>query len=145
MKSWAKGGLIGFVATFIGLWIILLIIGNDDAGWKCMSLGGPSYCTFTTFLSSYVHWAFVLFFSWVGFFGGVIDARLINKIVFHARDERIIPLKITSTILITAIIVFAIIGLLAFDNWVQIMFYSAIFAAFIILLSWAVGKWKYRV
>jgi hypothetical protein len=143
MKFWAKGGLIGFITAFIGLWIILFILGHDSNGWKCVDLGGSSYCSFLAFISSFVRWGFVLFFSWVGFFGGVIDAKIIKKIIKKRGDERKIPLKITSTIMVTLVAVFAVIGLLAFNEWVTIMLYTIIFVLFVIFISWIIGKWKY--
>ena len=144
MKSWVKGGLIGFIVAFVGLWIILFASGNDPEGWKCTTLGGAEFCTFTQFLFSPIHIVFVLVFSWIGFFGGVIDTRIIKKIVKGKGSPKVIPLKITSTVMLTLIIVFAIIGLLVFDNWVGILVDAIIFTIFILIVSWAVGKWKYR-
>jgi hypothetical protein len=144
MKLWAKAGLIGFIAAFIGLWIILFILGHDASGWKCIGLDSSSYCSFSTFAFSFINWGFVLFFSWVGFFGGVIDARIIKKIIKKRGDERKIPLKITSTILLTLVSIFAAIGILVFDQWVIIMIYTIIFVLFIIFLSWLISKWKYK-
>jgi len=143
MKDWAKGGLIGFIVAFVGLWIILLIIGSDPNGWKCVYLSGADYCSFFEFASSMLHWGFILFFSWVGFFGGVIDVRIINKILSKKINSHLIPLKITSTITSTLVVVFAIIGMLVFPNWVEILIYAIIFFFFVVLLSWLVGKWKY--
>lgn len=144
MKYWAKGGLIGFIVSFIALWILLIVLGVDPNGWKCVTLKGPIVCTAFSFFISYVHWAFVLFFSWVGFFGGVVDARIINKIMKKSGYDRKIPLKVTSTILLTLVIVFAIIALLIFDQWVEIMVYTVIFVIFIMIISWIIGKIKYR-
>ncbi len=144
MKYWAKGGLIGFIITFVGLWIILFVAGSDPNGWKCITLDGPIACDFFTFISSILHWAFVLFFSWVGFFGGLIDSRIIKKIIKKNRNDKKLPLKITSTILLTLVIVFAIIGFLIFDEWVEIMVYTVIFVIFIMFISWIIGKIRYR-
>lgn len=144
MKHWAKGGLIGFIVAFIGLWIILFSLGADPNGWKCVTLQGPTTCDFFGFLTSYIHWVFVLFFSWVGFFGGVIDARIISKILKKGAGDKRIYLKITSTILLTLVIVFCVIALLIFDQWVEIMIYTVVFVVFIIFLSWLVGKIKYH-
>ncbi len=143
MKAWAKGGLIGFVVAFIGLWAILFIIGYDAQGWKCITLTSADYCTFTNFISSFVHWGFVLFFSWVGFFAGVIDSRIIKKILRNKKNIKTMPLKITSVIMLSFIIVFSIICLLVFDDWITIIVYSIIFVLFVILISWAIGKIKY--
>ena len=147
MRSWAKGGLIGFIVAFIGIWIILFITGTDQGGLKCVTLEGHNYCGFLTFIFSPLHIAFVIFFSWIGFLGGVIDSRIITKIIHRASisgsHATRMPLKITSTILITAILVFALIGLLAFENWGNTMVYAVIFTIAILLISWIVGKIKY--
>lgn len=144
MKPWAKGGLVGFLVAFVGLWIILLSIGSDANGWKCMTLDGPIYCSFTSFSFSFIHWAFVLFFSWVGFFGGVIDTRLITKILNNPEHAERRPLKITSTLLLTAVIVFVLISFFIFDDWVTIIIYASVFTVLILLVSWIIGKVKYR-
>ena len=143
MKTWAKAGLIGFVIAFIGLWIILFTVGHDSNGWKCQTLSGTDYCSFFKFLVTPMHWVFVLFFSWVGFFGGVIDSKIINKVIYSHGKEKLIPLRITSIILMTAIAVFALIGLLAFDNWSQIILYSVIFGVFVYALNKLIEWWKY--
>jgi len=144
MKLWAKAGLIGFITVFIGLWIILLFIGHDANGWKCLGLSGADYCKFTGFISSFAHWAFVLFFSWVGFFGGIIDSKIITKILKKNINEKTVSLKVTFVIMVSLIVVFAIIGFLAFDQWAEIMVYAIIFFFFTLFVSWAIGKIKYR-
>lgn len=144
MKPWAKGGLIGFIIAFVGLWIILFFIGHDANGWKCLGLSEKNYCEFSGFISSFAHWSFVLFFSWAGFLGGVIDVKIINKIMRKSGNEKTLSLKITSVIMSSIIVVFAIIGLLAFDQWGQIMLYAIIFFLFTIFISWLIGKIKYR-
>ncbi len=144
MKNWAKVGAIGFAAVFVGLLILLFIIGRDSEGWVCSTLDGPVYCSFIQFVSSPLHWAFILFFSWVGFAGGVIDLKVINKIIRNSKNgDKKIYLKITSTIMLTLVIVFGLIGILAFDNWVGIMVYAIIFTIFIMIVSWVVEKTKY--
>jgi hypothetical protein len=144
MKVWAKAGLIGFITVFVGLWIILFLIGHDTNGWKCLGLSGADYCEFIGFISSFAHWAFVLFFSWVGFFGGIIDAKIINKILKKNINEKTVPLKVTFVIMVSLIVVFAIIGFLAFDQWAEIMVYAIVFFFFTLFISWAIGKIKYR-
>ncbi len=143
MKAWAKGGLTGFIAVFLGLWILLFIIGHDQIGWKCISFGETNYCEFVNFISSPVHLVFVLFFSWVGFFAGIIDTRIINKITQGRENESKFPLKVASVITLTLVIVFGIVGLLILENWVTIMIYTIIFLLFVLFVSWIVGKWKY--
>jgi len=144
MKLWAKAGLAGFIIAFIALWVILLISGHDSGGWKCVNLEGPEYCTFTKFISSMLHWGFVLLFSWVGFLGGVIDIKIIKKIISKRGDERKIPLKITSIVMLTLIFVFAAISLLIFEEWPQIILYSIIFFLFTLFVSWIIGRIKYK-
>ena len=143
MKPWVKGGLIGFIAVFVGLILLLLITGHDPDGWKCTKISGAAYCTFFEFISSPIHWAFILFFSWVGFFGGAIDARLIRKIIEKNQNSKRIYLKITLAIMLTLVIVFGIVGLLAFDKWVEIMIYAVSFVIFVLFISWLIGRWKY--
>jgi len=144
MKSWAKAGAIGFIVVFIGLWIILLLTGSDEIGWKCSGFSNVVYCTFSQFIFSPLHIGFVLFFSWVGFFGGIINLRIIRKIINQERmASREKPLKITSSIVLSLIIVFAVIGLLAFENWVKIMIYAIIFGIFAVFISWLIGKKKF--
>ena len=145
MKAWAKGALIGFFVVFVGLWILLFIAGHDQNGWKCTYITGkPSYCDFVNFIFAPTNIAFVLFFSWVGFFGGIIDVKIINKIIKQQSDYSKIPLKVTSTITLTLVIVFAIVGLLAFDKWAEVMVYAVVFTIFVMLISWLVGKWRYH-
>ena len=143
MKLWAKGGLIGFIVVFIGLWILLLATGHDSGGWKCTTINGGEYCSFLHFVFSPIHIAFVLFFSWVGFLGGVIDANLINKMVRERGNDRKNPLRATQAILITFVIAFAVVGVLAFENWVAIMVYAIIFVLFILAVTWYIEKKKF--
>jgi len=144
MKPTIKWGVIGFVILFIGLWIFLLITGHDAEGWKCVSISEPFYCTFLEFMSAPVHWAFVLFFSWVGFLAGAIDVIMINKAFSKSRGkEKKLPLKIASILVLTLVIVIGVIGILAFDDWVSTMIYIIIFAIFVMLVSWFIGKRKY--
>jgi len=143
MKLWAKAGLIGFIVAFVGLWAILFLNGHDENGWKCVTFNGLAYCNFLSFISSFAHWLFVLFFSWVGFLGGVIDSKIIQKIIKKGGNPKKLPLKITLTIMLSAVILFAIIGLLILDNWGEIMLYSVIFVIFIMFLSWIVGRYKF--
>jgi hypothetical protein len=143
MKPTIKGGLIGFIILFIGLWIFLLVTGHDQNGWKCVSVERPYYCEFLEFASSPVHWAFVLFFSWVGFAGGLIDVIMIKKTIEKSRGkERRLPLKITSIVVLTLVIVIGIIGILAFENWVETMIYVIVFAVFTMFVSWFIGRKK---
>lgn len=144
MNGWAKGGFIGFVVAFVGLILLLFVVGYEDGSWNCSTLKGPATCGFFQFIISPLHWAFILFFSWIGFAGGVVDYRLIKKIIRKGGDARKIPLKITSVITLTLVIVFSIVGLIAFENWVTIMVYAVLFFIFVLFVSWAVGKWKYR-
>lgn len=144
MKAEIKGALIGFIVVFVGLWIVLLSTGSDAGQWGCASLDGTKPCDFLNFIVSPLHWAFVLFFSWVGFAGGYIDTKRIKKILEKRGESRNTPLKITSTIVISLVIIFAIVGLLAFENWVVILLYSIAFYFFVVLITWAVGKWKYH-
>ena len=143
MKPAIKWGVIGFVILFIGLWIFLLITGHDSEGWKCVSIGEPAYCSFLEFMSAPVHWAFVLFFSWVGFFAGAIDVIMINKTIKKSKEQKKLPLKIASILVLTLVIVIGVIGILAFDNWAGIMIYVVIFAIFVMIVSWFIGKKKY--
>lgn len=143
MKDWAKAGLIGFILGFVGLWIIMFFTGHDSGGWKCATISGPQYCEFLKFIFAPLHWGFVFLFSWIGFFGGVIDNRLINKILEKRGDERKIPLKVASIITSTIIVVFGLIGILAFEDWVKTMIYAIIFYLFANLVSWAIGKYRY--
>jgi hypothetical protein len=144
MKLWAKGGLIGFVAVFVGLFLVLLLTGHDESGWRCLGLYGPTYCSFASFVFSPFHIAFLLFYSWVGFFAGIIDVRMINKKIREKANDPKLYLRITSIITMSLVIVFAVVGLLAFENWVEIMIYSIVFAFFVIFLSWVVEKIKYH-
>jgi len=143
MKVWAKGGLIGFVVVFIGLLIILLLTGHDDNGWKCTGVEGSEYCPFAKFIFAPIHISFILFFSWVGFIGGVVNIRIINKMIKEKGNDRRIHLKITQAIVLTLVIVFAVIGMLAFENWVNVMLYAVIFIIFVIFLGWIIEKKKY--
>lgn len=144
MKAWAKAGLIGFIVVFVGLWALLFITGHDANGWKCSGLTATTYCDFITFLFSPIHLAFVLFFSWIGFIGGCINMKIINKIIRERGNESKIPLKITSTITLSLVIIFAIVGILVLENWVNVMIYAILFIVFALLISWIVGKWKYK-
>ncbi len=144
MKSWVKGGLAGFLATFVGLWIMLFIIGYGSGGWSCVTLNEKVPCNPLEFFFSPYHMGFVLFFSWVGFFAGVIDSKKIRRIIEQEQNKRLVPLKITSTVVLTAVIVFAIVGILALENWVDIMIDAIVFGFFVILVSWAIGRIKYK-
>jgi len=144
MKPWVKGGLIGFIVVLIGLWIVLFLVGQDDNGWKCTVVGGSKYCSVTEFFFAPLHWAFVLFFSWVGFFAGYVDVKIAKKIIKKRGNDKTIPLKIAFTVTLSLIIVFAIIGILAFENWVEVMIYAIIFTIFVIFISWLIGKYKYK-
>ncbi|MBI2044426.1 hypothetical protein HYT23_00045 [Candidatus Pacearchaeota archaeon] len=143
MKPWIKGGLIGFLVAFLGLWIILFAIGYEAGSWKCVTIQGKAPCALVKFIFSTYHIGFVLFFSWVGFFAGVINSRKIRRIIEKEQNKRLVPLKITSTIVMTAVVVFAVIGILAFNNWVEVMIYAIIFGFFVVLVSWYIGKKKY--
>ena len=144
MKPWLKGGLIGLALFFVGLWVFMLATGSDANGWKCLTLEGPKYCKFSDFISSGVHWAFVIFFSLFGFVGGAIDIVLFRKIISNqSMNKSKKYLKITSTIVLTVIITIGLIGILAFENWVKTMIYVIIFAVFTVLVSWFIGKKKY--
>lgn len=144
MQNWVKGGLIGFIAVFVGLLILLFIVGHNEGGWICSTLQGTNFCSFFKFITSPLHWAFILFFSWVGFFAGIIDSKIIKKIVRSKDADKRVYLKITSTIMLTLVFVFGFIGVLAFENWVEIMVYAIIFTIFVMILSWVVEKIKYR-
>jgi len=146
MKQWLKGGLIGLGLFFIGLWIFMLFTGHSDQGWKCSTLEGLSYCNFSQFISSLIHWGFVIFFSLVGFMGGAIDIVLFKKIIYNKQlrlHEKY--LKISSTIVLTLIIVIGIVGILAFENWVKTMIIIIIFAIFTTAVSWFIGKKRYGI
>ncbi|MFH1326704.1 MAG: hypothetical protein ABIH59_01090 [archaeon] len=144
MDAWIKGGLIGFFVVLIGLWVVLFVIGHDEGGWKCTLVGGVKYCPLIQFLSSPLHWAFVLFFSWAGFFAGYADVKIARKIIKRRGNDKTIPLKITFTITLSLVIVFAIIGILAFENWIAIMVYAIVFAIFLLFLNWLIKKYKYK-
>lgn len=145
MKPTIKGALIGFIIIFVFLWIFLLATGHDKNGWKCVTIDKPHYCSFPEFISAPVHWAFVLFFSWVGFFAGAIDVILIRKEIREAKGkESRLPLKITSILVLSLVIVIGVIGTLAFENWVGTMIYIIIFVVFIMLVAWFIGKKKYK-
>ena len=144
MKNWLKGGLIGFILFFICLWAFMLLTGQEAEGWKCSTLQGPQFCSFSAFISSGIHWGFVIFFSLVGFGGGAIDIIIFKKTLYNPQ----IPhekkyLKITSTIVLTLIIVIGLVGILAFENWAGTMIYVLIFAIFAMFVSWFIGKKKY--
>lgn len=146
MKSWVKGGLIGFVIFFVGLWIFLLATGHDPEGWRCASVGDAFYCSFSSFISSYVHWGFVIFFSFVGFVGGAVDSNIFRKIVYNPHlSQQMKYLKVTSTIVLTLIIVIGIVGVLAFENWIETMIYIILFAIFAEAVAWFIGKKRYGV
>ncbi|MEK6917344.1 MAG: hypothetical protein AABW51_00160 [Nanoarchaeota archaeon] len=146
MNQRIKGGLIGFIITFIGLWIILSVVGHDSGGLKCVvSIDKISYCSFFSFITNIFHVGFALLFSWIGFFAGIINVRRIQKIIDENRGHQsIIPLKVTSTIMLTAVIVFGLIGVIAFDNWVNTMIYAIVFSIFVVFVTWAVARWKYK-
>jgi len=144
MKPWVKGGLIGFIVGFVGLWIILFIIGSDAGGYKCMTFDGLGYCSIWQFIISPVNWGFVFLFSWIAFFGGVVDAKKIKKIIHKSKDDRLIPLKITSTIMLTVIVVFAAISWITMQNRIEVMIYTITFYGFTLLVSWLVGRYKYK-
>ena len=144
MKPWVKGGLTGFLVAFVGLWIMLFVIGYDSGGWKCIVLKEKISCNPLEFFFSPYHMGFALFFSWVGFFAGVIDYKKIKKIMEQEQNKRLVPLKITSTVVLTAVIVFAIIGILTLKKWVDIMVDAIVFGFFVILVSWVIGRIKYK-
>jgi len=144
MKDLVKGGLIGFILFFIGLWIFLFATGSDVNGWKCAAVSEPYYCTFSTFISSPIHWGFVIFFSLVGLIGGVIDIKIFKKTLYNLQmSKQRKYLKITSTMILTLVIVIGLVGILAFDNWVVTMIYVIIFAIFTIAAGWIIGKKRY--
>lgn len=146
MKDWLKGGIIGFVLVLIGLWVFLIILGRSDGGWECATIetfSGSIGCGFSEFIFSPIHWGFVIFFSLVGFAGGVIDVKIINKLILEIQDPFRKLLKITTVILLTAIIVFGAIGILAFGNWVKTLVYTVILAVLILVISLIVEKVKY--
>ena len=143
MKAWAKAGVIGFFLVFVALWITLFLIGYDGE-WQCAGVKEKTPCSFSEFLFAPLHLGFVLFFSWVGFFAGIIDLNKIRKIIEKETDRKIIPLKIAKVITTTMVVVFLIIGFLAFDGWVTIMIYAIIFGGFAALVSWYIGKKKYH-
>ena len=131
--------------TFIGLWIILFVVGHDAGGWKCVSIEKTAYCNFFSFITNIFHVGFVLLFSWIGFFAGIMNVRMIQKIIDENRGHQsIIPLKVTSTIMLTVVIVFGLIGVIAFDNWVNTMIYAIVFSIFVVFVTWAVARWKYK-
>lgn len=143
MEDTTKGGLIGFAFVFVGLWIFLLFTGNSEKGWECAKLTVSTYCTFSEFILSIVNWGFVILFSIVGYFTGVIDVRLVKKIIYNTQlNYSQKALKITLTLIISLIIVIGVIGTLAFDNWSGVMIYVVIFAIFAMILAWAISKIK---
>lgn len=98
------------------------------------------------FLTSLIHWGFVIFFSLIGFAGGAIDIILFKKIIYNKQlrlQEKY--LKISSTIVLTLIIVIGVVGILAFENWVKTMIYVIIFAIFTVAASWFIGKKRYGI
>ncbi|HLC78630.1 MAG TPA: hypothetical protein VJH92_05900 [Candidatus Nanoarchaeia archaeon] len=144
MKNWLKGGLIGFILFFIGLWAFMLLTGHETEGWKCTTIEGAKYCSFGEFFSSGLHWGFVIFFSLIGFAGGAIDIVLFNRIIYNTNLKiQQKYLKIASTIVLTVIIVIGFVGILAFENWVKTMIYVIIFALFTLFLAWYIGKKRY--
>jgi hypothetical protein len=145
MKLWLKAGLVGFVVVFIGLWVLLFIAGHDEKGWKCSTQEGASYCTFSQFLFSPINWSFSIVFSIIGFIAGVIDLRIIRKAIEKGGGEHYFPLKIASTVTLSLVIVFGVIALLIFNSWVEIMIYIIIFALFVMLVSWFIGKKRYKL
>jgi hypothetical protein len=145
MKDWVKGGIIGFLLVFVGLWIFLIVNGHEAEGWRCTGPDGLFYCDFAEFMSSLVHWIFVVFFSWVGFVGGAIDVIAINKAIKKSKGhEHKIPLRITFIIVLSIIIVLGVIGVLAFEDWVTTMIYSVIFGLFVVFISWYIEKKRYN-
>lgn len=145
MKDSLKYALIGFGVVFVGLLIVFLFTGHDSQGWKCTTLKGASYCSFLAFFFSPINWAYLIIFSFVGFFGGLIDYRIIKKTTENAGMEHQLPLKIASTITLTIVIVFGIIGVITFDKWIQVMIYLVIFALFVMLVAWVIGKKRYKI
>lgn len=143
MKFWAKAGLIGFIVAFLGLWIALFLTGHDQYGWKCAYASGPDYCSFSKFIFAPLHWAFVLFLSWIGFFAGVIDARIINKIIEKHANDRTVYLRIAFTITLTLIILFGIVGIIAFPDGIEVFIYCIIFIFVAIIASRIIAKKKY--
>ncbi|MEK6925751.1 MAG: hypothetical protein AABW50_00580 [Nanoarchaeota archaeon] len=143
MEDTKKGGLFGFLFIFVGLWIFLLLTGNSEKGWECTKLVVSTYCTFDEFFFSIVNWGFVLFFSVVSYFAGVIDIKIIQRIIKNNKlNYSQKALKITFTLILTLIVVIGIIGTLAFDNWVGVMIYVIIFSIFAMVVAWVVGKIK---
>jgi drug/metabolite transporter (DMT)-like permease len=145
MKPSIKYGLIGFGIVFVGLLIVFLFTGHDSQGWKCTTLKGASYCSFFAFFFSLINWAYLIIFSMVGFAAGIIDYKIIKKTTEQGGMEKQLPLKIASTITLTIVIVFGIIGFLTFNKWVQVMIYVIIFALFVMLVAWVIGKKRYRL
>lgn len=143
MKLWVKGGIIGFIIFFVGLWSFLLIGGHTDEGWKCTTLEEPKYCSFSEFIFSGIHWGFVIFFSILGLIGGAIDTNIFQKIIYSDTNKKKKPLQITSVIVLTLVIIIGIIGILAFENWVTNMVYVIIFGIFVMFISWFIGRMKY--
>ncbi len=142
MKAEIKGGLIGFIAVFIVLWIVLFITGHEEGVWKCSSVNDVFPCDFKDFIFSPLHWAFVFFFSWIGFIGGYIDTKIIRKTFTQNKSGFQISLKLTSTIVLSLVFVFAAVGILAFENWVTILIYTIIFAFFVLIVGKIIEKWK---
>lgn len=146
MREWFKGGLIGFLLFFIGLWAFLLVTGHDAEGWKCATASEAIYCTFSGFILSPVNWGFILFFSLIGFAGGAIDLIIFRKTIYNPKlslEKKY--LKITSTIVLTLIIVIGLVGVLAFENWVGTMVYIIIFAIFAEVVAWFIGRKRYGI
>jgi hypothetical protein len=143
MNQKMRGGLMGFIIAFIGLWIIIFVLGHDSGGWKCVGVEKAEYCSFFSFMTNMFHIGFVLLFSWIGFFAGIINVKRIQKIIDENRGHQsIIPLKVTSTIMLTLVIMFGLIGIIAFDEWVNTMIYAIVFSIFVVVVTWFVARWK---
>ena len=80
----------------------------------------------------------------MGFAGGVIDVKIVNKLTMEIQDPFRKLLKVVTVILLTAILVFGAIGILAFSNWVKTLVYTIILAVLILVISLVVEKIKYR-
>ena len=145
MKPLLKYGLIGFVVVFVGLLIVFLFTGHGSQGWKCTTLKGASYCSFLAFFFSPINWAYLIIFSFVGGIAGMIDYRIIKKTTEKAGMEQQLPFKIASTITLTLVIVFGVIGLITFDEWIQVMISLVVFALFVMLVAWIIGKKRYKI
>ena len=145
MKPLLKYGLIGFAVVFAGLLTVFLVTGHDAQGWKCTTLKGASYCSFFAFFFSLINLAYLIIFSFVGFIAGIIDYKIINKTTEKAGMEQQLPLKIASTITLTLVIVFGVIGLITFDEWIKVMVYLVVFALFVMLIAWVIGKKRYKI